>query len=1322
MIPNYTPGGIGSRGLQKTLWLIIVFVLFTIFSFAQSTINYVEYYIDQDPGLKKATPVNITPTATVTNASFSITVNTLTNGIHMLGARAQTATGVWSMTHFWFIFKPYAQINTPGLTNISRVEYYVDEDPGFGKGTAVTITPGQDLQNISFTINPSTLGKGTHIIGGRALSANGQWSETNYWLFYNPFENISQPQIANINYVEYFINKDPGIGKAIPLTTVASADIVDQSFSVAIDTLKTGTSILGIRAKNAGGNWSMTNYWLFVKPFAATPAPAAAGNITAVEYYLDYDPGKGNGIPVPVSGTTDLSNISFNTDITNIVPGDHYVTARALDTKGNWSFVNTIKFNIPGTAPVLNSTYAGNAQVCAGAAVSVGYAISGVTFNSANKFIAQLSDASGSFASPSDIGSVTSTALTGTITAVIPALTSQGFGYRLRVISTNQSIVGTNNGSNITVNPVPAMPSITAAGSTSICSGTGVVLTSSANSGNQWYVNGSAINNAIAKTYTALSAGNYTVVSTVNTCVSATSTITTVTIGGGSAAPVISAAGALGFCAGGSVILNSSSTTGNQWFLNGIAISNATGSSYTVTVTGNYTATNATGGCTSAASNVLTVTVNAIPAAPVITAAGSVTVCSGTGVVLSSSAATGNQWYRNGTIITGEVNKTYTASVAGNYTVIATIGTCSSIASNGITVTLATPAGTPTVTAGGPLSFCTGGSVVLTSGIASGNQWLLNGQVIANATATSHTATSTGAYTVVNNTGGCTGAPSAAITVTVNAIPAAPSITAAGSTTVCSGTSVVLSSSAASGNQWYFNGTPIPGETNKTYAASAAGNYTVVATAGVCASAASLPIAIAAGPAAVAPVITANGPTSFCTGGSVVLSSSISGGNQWLLNGLAIPNATANSLTVTATGNYSVTNTSNGCSSTSSSAITVSAGGTNNIPVITASGSLTVCAGTPVLLSSSEATGNQWLLNGVLISGATSKTFTATTSGNYTVAVTTGSCGSSTSSATVVTVNPVPATPVINATGAVTQFCAGKTVVLNSSAASGNQWLLNGVNINSASGNTYTASLSGNYTVITTINGCSSVASNPITLTVNPLPPVPTVTAAGPTSFCSGLSVVLSSSAATGNQWFKDTVAINGATNQAYTANASGNYTVKTTNASGCLSESAGTKVTVNALPAKPVIKLSGSDLVSSSANGNQWYRDTATLSGATNAVYKPTLSAYYKVQVTENGCTSPMSDAFYYLVSAVSNINANSPGTYTLVPNPVSDRLYIQSATISDKITIQLIDANGRVLFNRDFKGKTEILLRTYPQGMYTVLLTNTVTKKQESKQIIKL
>jgi len=80
-------------------------------------------------------------------------------------------------------------------------------------------------------------------------------------------------------------------------------------------------------------------------------------------------------------------------------------------------------------------------------------------------------------------------------------------------------------------------------------------------------------------------------------------------------------------------------------------------------------------------------------------------------------------------------------------------------------------------------------------------------------------------------------------------------------------------------------------------------------------------------------------------------------------------------------------------------------------------------------------------------------------------------CGNGTASPTFnVVVNPIPATPVITQHGD----------TLSSSAATGNQWYLDGVEIPGATGQQHVCVYTGTYTVLVTLNGCSSAPSNAI--------------------------------------------------------------------------------------------------------------------------------------------------------------------------------------------------------------------------------------------------
>jgi len=145
---------------------------------------------------------------------------------------------------------------------------------------------------------------------------------------------------------------------------------------------------------------------------------------------------------------------------------------------------------------------------CVGSSLSVPFTIAGA-FDAGNVFTAQLSDATGSFASPVNIGSLTSP-FVGSVTAVIPANTTPGNGYRIRVVGSNPVVTGSDNGSNITINALPNV-NTTVSGVTITVNQTGATY--------QWLncnTGYSAIPGETHQSYTATANGSYAVLVTMN--------------------------------------------------------------------------------------------------------------------------------------------------------------------------------------------------------------------------------------------------------------------------------------------------------------------------------------------------------------------------------------------------------------------------------------------------------------------------------------------------------------------------------------------------------------------------------------------------------------------------------------------------------------------------------------------------------------------------------------------------------------------------------------------------------------------------------------
>jgi hypothetical protein len=491
--------------------------------------------------------------------------------------------------------------------------------------------------------------------------------------------------------------------------------------------------------------------------------------------------------------------------------------------------------------------------------------------------------------------------------------------------------------------------------------------------------------------------------------------------GAGASASVISAASTTTFCAGGSVVL-----LGNKF---GAWSNGSTAASITITTGGDYFVTNS-GLCESATSNHITVIVNPLPTASVITS-GSTAICAGSSLVLSGN--TGGTWS------TGATTPSITVTTAGDYFVTNT-NACGDAVSNHILVSI-NPLPICLIT--GVATICPGESTELCASGGSTYSWSTG------ATGSCISVNASGTYTVtVTDANGCTSTCDK--TISTSPLPIASVITAGSATAFCVGSSVVLSGN--SGGAWST------GATTPSISVTTAGDYFVTNT-NTCGDVVSNHILISINPL---PICQITGVETVCPGQSAELCAS--GGSTYLWSTSASTSCT----TVSATGTYTVTVTdANGCKSTCSKTVAVGSETTCQI-----TGNDAICAGksTPLCVPAG-AVGYLWS------TGATTSCIVALTATTYSVTVTNvGGCTSICSKT--ISISPSPVASVLTAGGA-TAICAGTSVVL--SGNNGGTWSTG------ATTPSITVTTAGDY-FVTNTNTCGDAVSNHIQISINPLP------------------------------------------------------------------------------------------------------------------------------------------------------------------------------------------------------------------------------------------
>lgn len=385
------------------------------------------------------------------------------------------------------------------------------------------------------------------------------------------------------------------------------------------------------------------------------------------------------------------------------------------------------------------------------------------------------------------------------------------------------------------------------------------------------------------------------------------------------------------------------------------------------------------------------------------------------------------------------------------------------------------------------------------------------------------------------------------------------------------------------------------------------------------------------------------------------------------------------------------------------------------------------CAGSDVTLTveiSGSASTYTWVFLGgpTLTTGSNVLNVTDVTtaySHDYFVIVS-GACGTDTSEEATLFVEEFPAPDISPAT--TTSLCGVGFVIFSTTATGVSyQWYKDAVAIAGATTATYVATSAGVYYVNTyNDEGCSSNSTS-VTLTNDGA--VATVTLSGATNICATGSLTMTTITGVGYtyQWYKDAVAIAGATLSSYTATAVGNYYV-VVDASGCTSTSTTVAVT-NEGPIATIaatgsldLCLTGSVTLNSTTTGSgltyQWLKDNSPLVGAVGVSLVAIDTGDYSLQVVNlSGCKD--TSLILHVFNSCTPIHDEKAFQHLSInPNPSDGifEIHFENSDMSENIQLQVINITGSIIHSTTLPNAKNINyqlnITDMPAGNYVLRL----------------
>lgn len=312
---------------MKSILTTLAACLVLLFSEAQNQIVEAEFYIDEDPGFGNAIEIDISSASTI-NESFTANFQELETGSYFVYLRVKNENDNWSIP-----MKVLFRVQRSDLPDITAVEWYSIDDPGFGNANSISISAGSTVEG-NYSAGTMGLPSSSEFTYLRCQNEDGSWSIP----LKMPFH-VQRAPLPDITAAEWYIGDDPGFGSATSID-ISAGQTVEDLVSTDTDGLTAGRDFAYLRFQNANGSWSIP----LKKGFMVNDKFPL--DVVAAEYFIDEDPGFGLANPVSVDPEHFITE-SFLADVSaDLELGDHFLYTRVQNEEDTWS-INLVKsFNV----------------------------------------------------------------------------------------------------------------------------------------------------------------------------------------------------------------------------------------------------------------------------------------------------------------------------------------------------------------------------------------------------------------------------------------------------------------------------------------------------------------------------------------------------------------------------------------------------------------------------------------------------------------------------------------------------------------------------------------------------------------------------------------------------------------------------------------------------------------------------------------------------------------------------------------------------------------------------------------------------------------